>query len=183
MNSRDLVNALCTVALISLTALPSHADEWPNWRGPDGTGKSVEKGLPTEWSPTKNVRWKVALPERGNATPVVWGNRVFVPQAIEKEGGRMLMCFDRRDGKKLWQSGTKYTGTESTHKTNPYCSPSPVTDGERVIVWYGSAGLFCYDMDGNELWSRDLGPQKHIWGIGSSPVLYDDLCILNFGPG
>ena len=183
MTYRMLLTTLCATVLLTLAASPSHAEDWPTWRGPDGLGKSTQRGLPTEWSPKKNVRWKVALPERGNATPIVWGDKIFVPQATEEDGGRSLMCFDRRDGKKLWQSGTKYSGTEKTHKTNPYCSSSPVTDGERVIIWYGSAGLFCYDMDGNEQWSRDLGPQKHMWGIGTSPILYDDLCILNFGPG
>jgi outer membrane protein assembly factor BamB len=166
-----------------MSARPANAQNWPSWRGPDGTGTSVEKNLPTEWSREKNVRWRVPLPDRGNSTPVVWGDRVFVAQAVEKEAQRSLVCFDRRDGKQLWQTGTKYTLSETTHKTNPYCSSSPVTDGERVIVWYGSAGLFCYDMEGKEVWSRELGPQKHIWGIGSSPILYGDLCILNFGPG
>ncbi|MCG8584363.1 MAG: PQQ-binding-like beta-propeller repeat protein, partial [Pirellulales bacterium] len=173
--------ALVICANVLLSA--SHAQNWPGWRGPEGTGKSTEKNLPTNWDRETNVRWKVDLPERGNSTPVVWGDQVFVTQAIEKDGTRSLICFDRKTGKEMWQAGTKYAGTEATHKTNPYCSPSPVTDGERVIVWYGSAGLFCYDMKGRELWSRDLGPQKHIWGVGSSPILYGDLCILSFGPG
>lgn len=174
----------CSVALFSTTLLAAaHAQNWPNWRGPDGISKSTEKNLPTKWDRDTNVRWKVDLPDRGNSTPVVWGDQVFVTQAIEKDGTRSLLCFDRKTGKELWQAGTKHEGKEATHKTNPYCSPSPVTDGERVIVWYGSAGLFCYDMKGRELWSRELGPQKHIWGVGSSPILYGDLCILSFGPG
>jgi len=108
---------------------------------------------------------------------------VFVTQAIEKEQKRTLMCFDRSNGKLLWQSGVTYAEKESTHATNPLCSSSPVTDGERVIAWFGSAGLFCYDLEGKELWRRDLGKQAHIWGYGSSPVLYEDLCLVNFGPG
>jgi outer membrane protein assembly factor BamB len=93
------------------------------------------------------------------------------------------MCLDRASGDLLWQKGVVYTEEESTHETNPYCSPSPATDGERVIVWHGSAGLHCYGMDGAEIWSRDLGKQEHMWGYGSSPIIYGDLCILNFGPG
>jgi outer membrane protein assembly factor BamB len=93
------------------------------------------------------------------------------------------MCFDRATGKLLWQSGVAYLEKESTHATNPYCSSSPVTDGQRVIAWFGSAGLVCYDFQGKELWRRELGKQAHIWGYGSSPILYGDLCILNFGPG
>jgi outer membrane protein assembly factor BamB len=93
------------------------------------------------------------------------------------------MCFDRTNGRLLWPQGPPYAEKESTHETNPLASSSPVTDGERVIAWFGSAGLYCYDLDGKELWHRDLGPQRHIWGWGSSPMLHGDLCFLNFGPG
>ena len=76
-----------------------------------------------------------------------------------------------------------YDRRETSHKTNPYCSAPPITDGERVIAWFGSAGLVCWDLDGNELWRRDLGKQQHMWGYGSSPTLHEDLCVLLFGPG
>lgn len=158
------------------------ADNWPAWRG-EGLGIVHEKNLPLRWSATENVRWKVALPDRGNSSPVVWGNRIFIAQALEKEGRRTLMCLNRADGKVLWQRGADYTEKEQTHNTNPYCSSTPVTDGERVIVWFGSAGIACYDFEGKELWRRDLGKQNHIWGYGGSPILYRDLWILNFGPG
>ena len=113
----------------------------------------------------------------------MWGDRVLVSQPLDKEQRRTLMCFDRHDGKLLWQSGVKFSDKEPTHELNPYCSPSPVTDGQRIVVWYGSAGLYCYDFKGRELWHRELGPVTHIWGVGSSPVLVGELCILNFGPG
>ncbi len=172
--------------LVFLTLLIANAvwaDNWPAWRGPEGTGVSTEKNLPTKWSATENVRWRTPLPERGNSTPVVWGNRVFITQAIEKENRRMLMCFDRANGKRLWQSGVTFAEKEATHATNPQCSASPVTDGERVFASFASAGLYCYNFDGKELWHRDLGKQAHIWGNAASPILYGDLCILNFGPG
>src|SRR6266542_3589784 len=162
---------------------PAVAENWPAWRGPLGTGVCLEKNLPLHWSTNENVRWRVPLPERGNSTPIVWGQRVFVTQAIEQDGRRTLLCFDRADGKRLWQQGPTYPEKELTHETNPQSSSSPVTDGERVIAWFGSAGLFCYDKSGRELWHRDLGPQRHIWGSGSSPVLHGNLCVLNFGPG
>jgi outer membrane protein assembly factor BamB len=169
------------IAILSVsTAL---AGNWPGWRGPDGTGVTTEKNLPTRWSTTENVRWRTPLRERGNSTPIVWGDRVFITQAIEMESRRTLMCFDRTDGKLLWQSGVKYTEKEATHATNPHCSASPVTDGERVIASFASAGLCCYDFNGKERWHRDLGKQAHIWGNAASPILYGDLCILNFGPG
>ena len=159
------------------------AENWPAWRGPRGDGTCSEQGLPTTWSRTENVAWKVALPERGNSTPIVWNDRVFITQTLEREGRRTLMCFDRQDGRLLWQEGTAWPEKEPTHGTNPACSASPVTDGERVVAWFGSAGLFCYDLQGTLLWKRDLGVQRHVWGYGSSPLLHGDLCFLNFGPG
>ena len=176
---------LTTLAVLLLAPCsPLSAANWPMWRGPNGDGTCEESGLPEKWSATENVAWKVKLPERGNSTPVIWGNQVFVTQAIEKEGRRLLMCFDRKDGKLLWQSGTTYREPELTHQTNPYCAASPATDGERVIVFFASAGVFCYDMAGKELWKRsDLGKQHHIWGNGTSPVIAGDRVFLNFGPG
>src|SRR5437867_2458076 len=121
----------------------AHADNWPAWRGADGLAIAREKNLPLRWSATENVRWKTALPGPGNSSPIVWGKRVFITQALEKESRLTVMCFDCADGKLVWQSGTAYAGKDPTHKTNPYCASSPVTDGERVIAWFGSAGLFC----------------------------------------
>ena len=126
------------------------ADSWPAWRGPLGTGISHERNLPVRWSSTNNVKWRVPLPEPGNSTPVVWENRIFVTQAIGER--RMLLCLERSDGKLLWQSGVPTQDKEPTHSTNPYCSASPVTDGKRVIAHFGSAGLFCFDFAGKELW-------------------------------
>jgi outer membrane protein assembly factor BamB len=140
------------------------ADNWPAWRGADGQGQSAEKGLPLTWSAKENVRWKTPLPDEGSSTPIVWGDRVFLTQASEKTmwppkgtGGpavakkRSLICFDRADGKLLWQKDVLYPEPESTHPTNPFCSASPVTDGERIVVSFGSAGMFCYDFTGKEL--------------------------------
>jgi len=170
----------CSLSFAIGTSL---AANWPAWRGPEGTGVSSEKNLPLRWSTNENVRWRTGLPDRGNSTPIIWGNRVFLTQAIEKERHRVLICFERKTGKLLWQAGPTVNESEPTHKTNPQCSGSPVTDGQRVIAWFGSAGLYCFDLEGKELWRRQLGPQRHIWGWGASPMLYRDLCILNFGPG
>lgn len=180
-SSRILVASLAGVACVAST---SFAENWPAWRGPTGQGVSTESGLPIEWDETKNARWKTPLPGPGNSTPIVWGEKVFITQSSGPNGQRRaLMCFDRKSGKRLWNSGITYLEEESTHKTNPQCSASPVTDGERLIVSFGSAGVFCYDMDGAMLWRENLGKQDHIWGNGASPVLHGDLVLLNFGPG
>jgi len=183
MNTKAFLLQRHCFILIYLVSLPAIAANWPAWRGPLGTGVCTEKGLPLHWGTNQHVLWRAPLPERGNSTPVVWGNKIFVTQAIEKENRRTLLCFDRSNGKQLWQAGVVYPEKEMSHETNPQCSASPVTDGERVIVSFGSAGLYCYDFAGQELWHRDLGKQTHIWGNAASPMLHGELCVLNFGPG
>jgi outer membrane protein assembly factor BamB len=159
------------------------ADNWPAWRGPNGNGECAEKNLPTKWSPTENIVWKVALPDQGNSTPIIWKDRLFLTQATEKGKKRSTICFNIKEGSKRWEKTVEYTEDEPTHNTNPHCSASPVTDGEIVVVSHGSAGVFCYDLDGKELWKRDLGKCIHIWGNASSPVIWQDRVFLNFGPG
>jgi outer membrane protein assembly factor BamB len=170
--------------VLLFAAAVASAENWPRWRGPQGQGQSADKDLPLHWGPAKNVRWKVALPEGGNSSPVVWADRVFLTQAIGPGGHRRaVLCIRRSDGSLLWKKETTYAADEPTHSTNLYCSATPVTDGQRVIASLGSAGLVCYDFDGKELWRRDLGKMHHIWGNASSPILYQDLAILWHGPG
>ncbi len=153
---------------IALVA-PVFAANWPAWRGPTGDGVCAETGLPVKWSPAENVKWKTPLPERGNSSPIVYGDRVFLTQAIEKEGKRLLLCFDRATGKELWRAGTTYPQKEPTHGTNPYCSGSPVTDGERVIVSFASrasgVSIFPARNSGIATWARSgisgaMGPPR-----------------------
>lgn len=172
---------LCVTVAVSLSAL--NADEWPEWRGPNSNQTSSETEFPLQWSEEKNVRWKVALPDRGNSSPIVMNGKVIITQAVEKENRRTTMAFDRQSGKLLWQQGVVYDKEETTHGQNPYCAASPATDGERIIVTYGSAGVYAYDLNGKTLWNRDLGPQVHVWGNASSPVIVDDICFLYHGPG
>jgi len=173
--------ALC-VFFLTFPCIAFAAD-WPNWRGPHGNGVTDETKLPTTWSATENVAWKVKLPGPGNSSPVVVGDRVFITSATKKGALRSLLCFARADGKLLWQQDTAFGGKETTHDTNPYCSASPATDGNRVFVSHGSAGLLAYDVNGKKLWHRDLGPMRHIWGNASSPVLYEGTVIQLCGPG
>lgn len=169
--------------LASFTCLPVHAENWPSFRGPYGVGVAADNTYPLSWSDKENVRWRVTLPDRGNSTPVVWRDRVFVTQAIESEHRRTVMCFAKSDGKLLWQSGITYEKHESTNSQNPYCSASPATDGERVVAFFGAPGLYCYDSSGNEIWHRDFGDVDSWHGSGSSPLIHGRLCFLNFGPG
>lgn len=159
------------------------AADWPAFRGPTGQGVSVEKDLPTEWGPGRNVKWSTPLPGPANSSPIVVRGRVLLTTAEDKGARRTLHCFDRAKGELLWSRTVEAAAGIETHDTNPYSGSTPVSDGERVVVWHGTPGLFCYDLEGKELWSASLGPVKHIWGYGSSPVLVGDRVLLNFGPG
>ena len=178
------MKSACCLALLLILLTPAARADWPSWRGDvRGSGNASAESLPREWSPDQNVLWRVELPEPGNSTPIVIGDRVFVTQPVTKEHWRGLMCFDRRDGKLLWKQGLVYDREEPTHRTNHYCSASPATDGSIVVAAYGSAGVVAYDMDGKQLWHRDFGPISHVWGNSTSPILHGDLCIHYHGPG
>ena len=120
-----------------------------------------EDKAPLHWGPGKNVRWQATLPGPGNSSPIVSRGRVFVTCAEDKGMKRNLYCFDRRTGRELWVRMVEFPTVESTHKSNPYCASTPVADGVRVVVWHGSAGVFCYNFDGKELWKTDLGAVRN----------------------
>ena len=206
--------ALCALSLAILVASswsaadPASGDRWPAWRGADGQGVADGAQIPLEWSATKNVLWKTALPGRGLSSPVVWGDRIFLTTAIEGavvpgaeaiphvlEGQPFVhpdamgadrhhtfkvLSLDARDGKLRWEQ-TAWEGTpvDSRHKKGSFASPTTVTDGERVYAYFGTEGLYAYDYAGELLWSFDPGVIGTMGvGIGTSPILYGDLVIL-----
>jgi len=169
--------------LLHVMAAAVAAGDWPAFRGPDGNGIAREKQAPLHWAPGLNVRWKAPLPGPGNSSPIVSRGRVFVTCAEDAGRKRNLYSFDRRTGEKLWVRTVEFTDAEPTHRSNPYCASTPVSDGERVIVWHGSAGVYCYRFDGTEVWRKDLGAIRHDWGYASSPILHRGKVVLNFGPG
>ena len=177
-------NCLMSLCLAALLADVSFGGDWPAFRGPNGDGVARgEIGLPVEWGPDKNIKWKAPLPDDGNGSPIVVAGRVFVTCAENGGRQRHLFCFDRHSGEQLWVRTVEYDEPETTHKTNPHCATTPASDGERVVVWEGSAGMHCYDLDGDLIWSRDLGKFAHIWGYASSPVIHDGKVIQLCGPG
>lgn len=168
---------------LGVCAWTSLGANWPSWRGPNQDQTTPETRFPLTWNRDTHVKWRVALPEAGNSSPIVWGETVFVTQALEDGKQRTVMAFDRASGKLLWQKGVNYDVPDPRHQTNPHCAASPVTDGERVVASFASAGVVAYDFSGKELWKADLGKQVHGWGQGSSPVLYGDQVIVYHGPG
>ncbi len=179
-------------APIVLTAVAIAAEApvdrfWPQWRGPAATGASVTAQPPSEWSETKNLRWKIEIPGRGAGTPIVWGDRVYVSTAVPVDpaaGARgvqrfIVMAIKRKDGKIAWQQTAKEEAPhEGTHQQfGTMASPSVVTDGEVVIASFESRGIFAYDMNGKLLWQTDLGDKRmrNEFGEGTSPALYKDM--------
>jgi outer membrane protein assembly factor BamB len=192
------------LGLFTIGAPVEPADQWAQWRGPLGTGVAPNAEPPLEWSDVKNIRWKTRLPGKGHSTPIIWGNRIFLTTAIPngepiqprfvRPGAHdnfgttfhhefMALAVDRGNGKILWQQSLhKAAPIEAGHVSASLASPSPVTDGERVIVSFGSYGLYCLDIDGKLLWKKDLGLMhtKHGHGEGSSPVLHGDTVVMNW---
>ena len=118
------------------------------------------------------------------AARFVVAGRVLVTCAEDEKGHqRSLYCFDRKSGAKQWVQTVNFDKDMPTHSTNPYCGSTPASDGRRVVVWHGSAGLFCYDLDGQQQWHRDLGEFRHMWGYATSPVIHKDRVLLHTGPG
>ena len=159
------------------------AGDWPQFRGAGNNGISAETGIPREWGPKKNILWKTPLPGSCNGSPIVSNGKVFVTSAVEKGTKRTLHCFDRRTGKELWAKTVVHKEEMPTHKTNLYGGSTPAADGQRVVVWHGSAGIYCYNFNGVEIWGRKLGEYRHMWGYGTSPIIHDNRVFLHTGPG
>jgi outer membrane protein assembly factor BamB len=167
-----------TLALLCLSCLlctlAVHADNWPQWRGPQGDGVSLETGLPANWSETENLAWKLALPGMGGSTPVIWGDRLFLTSESEK--GLVLFCASTQ-GKELWQRVlSEQKGRRARGDEGGAASASPSTDGRYVYTFVGSGEFTCHDFDGKEIWRFNAqdryGRFRIQFGITSTPVLY-----------
>jgi outer membrane protein assembly factor BamB len=182
---------------------PTDLDNWPQWRGPLANGVAPNANPPIHWSETNNVRWKIALPGKGHSSPVVYDQVVYVLAAVPV-GAAQKPVFDdapgvhdsvpvthrhqftaiainRSDGSVLWQKVLREEWPhEGGHVTGSLASNSPVTDGERLYVFFGSRGLYCLDLTGKVVWQKDLGRMHtlHAHGEGSSPVLFKDMLIV-----
>src|SRR6516165_4421894 len=151
---------------------------WPRFRGPNGVGVSADKDVPQKWDGKENVLWKTTLPGEGNSSPIVWGDRLFIQSATDKQ--RLLLCVDVTSGEIIWQQAVPGK-TSKKHPKNTLASSTPTTDGERVYAafWDGSNLLLhAYDFKGNPLWSHDLGEYVSQHGVGQSPIVCGDKVIL-----
>ena len=198
---------LAVVALAIAVFIPAQAQQdedadqyWPQWRGPYQNGVSRTATPPVEWSETKNIKWKTEIPGLGAATPVVWGDRLFLLSAVpvgvsddeeheyrgalpERDVHRyVVIAVDRRDGRIVWERvASERQPHEATHATaGTYASSSAITDGEHVVAFFESNGLYVYDMDGNLVWQKDLGDKRVLTegGEGTTPALHGNTLVL-----
>jgi outer membrane protein assembly factor BamB len=161
--------------LILIAASILSAADWPRFLGPNGDGTTAEAPLPAEFGPSRNLIWKTALPF-SRSSPIVTKDRVFVTAS---DGGKLLtLCLDRESGKILWRREAAKAHPMSIYKANDASSPTPVSDGSNVYVFFPETGLFSYGPDGNERWRIPLGPFKSFYGLAASPVVHGDTLLL-----
>lgn len=193
----------CRVALPSLVIASfcllgsAAAEDWPAWRGPRGDGTSTETNVPTVWTATDHIAWKVPLPGVGHSSPIVLGDKLFVTTCLVEAGSgtqptsRLLLCLDRKDGKILWQQTVCSSPLEKKHTLNSFASGTPTTDGNTIFVTFlesdsddekknrGQMVVAAYDLAGKQLWTVRPGRFSSTHGYCSSPVLFEDLVIVN----
>lgn len=167
-----------------LLPLPLVAADWPGWRGPASSGVSAETKLPTQWSATSNVRWKVPLEGAGVSAPIVLGDRVILTGSDGRLNDRLhVWCFHRDDGKLLWHARLFGSSLPEWYfQPGGMAIPTPTTDGKNVYALFGSGDLACLDLDGKPVWIRSLaqeyGTFRNRWGMAASPILVGDLLVV-----
>jgi outer membrane protein assembly factor BamB len=156
-------------------------DAEPNWTrfgGPEGSGRSAETALPVKWD-AGSIAWKTPLRGTGQSSVINWGNRLFLTSASSSGGKRWVHCLDRHTGKLEWEREVTVAAPEIIHKMNTFASSSCVTDGERVIAFFGPGGIHCFDLEGKPQWSRELGGFPGPWGVAASPIIDGNLVFQN----
>ncbi len=182
---------LVTSLIFVLGSVAAAAESWMQFRGPGGQGVSTEKGLPTKWSSSENIAWKTELPGAGTSSPILVGDKIYLTAYsgynVPGEGGdpsdlkRHLVCLDRKTGKQLWKKdiAAKLPEQDRIRDEHGYASSTPVSDGKQIYCFFGKTGVVAFDLAGKQLWQADVGSGLNGWGSAASPVLYNDLVIVN----
>lgn len=173
------MNRLLAVPVLLLPALIStHGEHWPQFRGPNGQGRSSETNLPLTWSAAENVAWKTALPGQGWSSPIVWGDRVFVTTATEDGQSCRVLAIDRSHGQIVWEKEVFRQVPGRKEARNSFATPTPATDGERVYACFYDGSFAALDFSGAMVWTNRSYPFYSQHGLGSSPIVYRDLLIM-----
>lgn len=190
MSFRTCSSLSLVVVAASIGSL--QAQDWPQFRGPQGLGEAVAKNLPATWGPEENVVWKKELPGPGTSTPVLIGSRIYLTcwTGYNVSGGdrgsqdqlrRHLICLNRADGATLWsrEVPARLPEQERIRDDHGYASSSAVADDKNVFVFFGKTGVLAFDHDGKQLWQADVGDGLNGWGSAASPILHGNLVIVN----
>ena len=175
---RAVCGALLVASLANLLT-PCAAQEWTRFRGPNGSGQSEVEGIPAVWHAGDEL-WKAELPGTGNSSPVIWGERIFLLSADPNDGTRYVVCLSAADGRQLWQREYP-SSTHHIHQQNTLASSTPCVDEERVYCAWSTPEEFTFlalTHDGEPVWQTNLGPFVSQHGFGTSPILWNDLCII-----
>ena len=180
------------LAILAISSANLSAEDWPRFRGPNGSGISPDK-VPVEWSAEKNMKWKLDLPGMGSSSPVVAGDKVFVTcfSGVSEENTdtsklvRHLVCVDRKTGKQLWDKKVPNKVKEDAYggflREHGYASNTPVVHDGKVYAFFGKSGIYAYDLDGKELWNKNLGTgsTSRKWGSAASPMVAGDTLVVS----
>ena len=160
----------------------AQAGDWPWWRGPNHDGVSQDASVPETWSPNENIRWQAKVPGRGHSSPAVVGDKIFLTTADEDEKKQVLLCYERQSGKQLWETVVHEGGFCKIHPKNSYASASPVCDGMLVYVAFingDAVWVTAYDLEGKQVWQKEVGPFTSEHGYGPSPIFYKSAIIVS----
>jgi outer membrane protein assembly factor BamB len=175
--------ATLIVLLVACLATPLPAADWAQFRGPAGLGVSADGEVPTRWSASENIVWKVDLPGPGTSSPVVVGNRIFLTcsSTDAEDPKRQLLCLDRKTGKTEWTKDieSKLPEQSRIRENHGFASSTPAVDAERIYAFFGKSGVLAFDHSGRQLWQADVGSGLNGWGSATSPLLVGDLVIVN----
>lgn len=181
MTSQKLFKFLLLSFMIS-SATVSKSQNWPCWRGSNGDGSSIETSLPTKWDSTTNVLWKSPVPGTGYSSPIVWGQRLFTASALQETEEKVLLCYDTSNGNLLWQKTVVQGKFENKHNDNSFASGTPATDGSLVFVSFldgQDVVVAAYDFNGQQVWVQRPGTFSSPHGYSCSPVIYEEMVIIN----
>jgi len=210
LTTRTWVILLLTICLNQIALAGDEGVNWPGFRGPNASGVAEKFATPTNWNgeENKNIKWKTAIPGLGHSSPIVWGNRIFITTAISSKEDPQLrvglygdgtpvddetvhhwkvFCLDKNTGRVLWeQTAQEGVPKIKRHPKATHANCTMATDGKYVVAFFGSEGLYCYDMNGKLIWKKDLGVLESgpydapslRWGFASSPVIYENMVMV-----
>jgi outer membrane protein assembly factor BamB len=179
-NFKFLIFILTLLIVNSISV--TQAQNWPNWRGPNGDGTSIETNFPTKWDSITNVVWKSPVPGIGHSSPIIWEDKLFTITALPETQEKLLLCYDCKNGNLLWQRTVLKSTFKNKHNDNSYASGTPATDGTLIYMSFldgEDVVVAAYDFTGKQIWLQRPGKFYSPHGYSCSPALFEDKVFIN----